>query len=128
MNVSSASGRSSSQTDIYTVRFVSVSGINAAAYVSKKSPVSSPWIYNKCTIECHLLPVRPSIIFWTDFPDLMYSLWTWFLLLLTLLLHKLFPDNGADGGLLLPMLSNRNNSTFPRTTYNILPCHWVSFV
>lgn len=42
MNVSSASGRSSSQTDIYTVLFVSVSGIYAAAYVSKKSPVSSP--------------------------------------------------------------------------------------
>lgn len=30
---------------MYTVLFVSPTGINAAAYVSKKSPVSSPYSY-----------------------------------------------------------------------------------
>lgn len=43
--VSSDSGKSSSHTAMYTVLFVSPTGIKAAAYVSKKSPVSSPYSY-----------------------------------------------------------------------------------
>lgn len=76
MNVSSASGRSSSQTEIYTVRFVSVSGMNAAAYVSKKSPVFSPSICNKHTAECLLfLPTSVSslILFLTHLTVFMHS-------------------------------------------------------
>jgi hypothetical protein len=45
IKVSSGSGRSSSHTAKYTVLFVSPAGIKAAAYVSKKSPVSSPYSY-----------------------------------------------------------------------------------
>ena len=45
MKVSSGSGKSSSHTAMYTVLLVSPKGIKVAAYVSKKSPVSSPYSY-----------------------------------------------------------------------------------
>lgn len=51
IKVSSGSGMSSSHTAMYTVLFVSPAGIKAAAYVSKKSPVSSPYSYQMWNID-----------------------------------------------------------------------------
>lgn len=45
---------------MYTVRFVSPTGINAAAYVSKKSPVSSPYSYQMQNIDSSYNSVRTS--------------------------------------------------------------------
>lgn len=47
---------------MYTVRFVSPTGINAAAYVSKKSPVSSPYSYQLQNIDSSYNSVRTSKI------------------------------------------------------------------
>lgn len=46
---------------MYTVRFVSPTGINAAAYVSKKSPVSSPYSYQMQNIGISYNSVRIGI-------------------------------------------------------------------
>lgn len=51
MKVSSGSGKSSSHTAMYTVLLVSPKGIKVAAYVSKKSPVSSPYSYQMQKID-----------------------------------------------------------------------------